>query len=586
MTLKKNFTLIELIVSIVVIGILAAIVMLNISDLRLQAEETAYAVNSKEVQTAVDRYKLEHGEYPSTPQPSKDNPQLVEMDKIVPEFIRKEPKGDFPIEVDEKGKIIIKRGETTPEESGSGGGEGSEGLPVATTPVSCPAAEAEGYICIYTPEEFDAIRNDMEGKYILMEDISLAAYDNWISIGNYANPFKGVLNGNGKKITNLTLGEVTPNEDYGKGLFGLVTSGEFKNISLVDVMYADGITVMDYGSFLVSQVYSDAGNNPAELPLTFSNISLSGTAKHIDGFGPLVSDLYSNQTVVIKDIYTNVQVEESVVLGAGLAYNYTATDLNSSISVQGIEVNGSIYARDVANGMFVSFDNQENNLSPVFEDIVVNASLSADDNVAGFVDYFYIYNNTGSLVARNIHINGDIIHRSGGYSDGDASGFATEFSVEGSNSSLLENITITSKVSSPNRVSGFANSLAYFYTDETHTVQNLSITSNMTGANVNLFSNGIESYGLNNLLAIKAIDINATVTHVGTPTIGSGAFASEIFSTDGIGNYEFTDIEVISNLVYSDVESEFVPSVTNESLVGKILFNNISINGTTASFEK
>lgn len=104
----KRFTLNELIIVIITIAILAAIILLNISKVKDRALDTAYRANEKEIQTAVDRYYLDHGLYPTDPQPKKDSPELVIYEKIVPEYIKKEPKQDFEVVVDEHGTVKIK----------------------------------------------------------------------------------------------------------------------------------------------------------------------------------------------------------------------------------------------------------------------------------------------------------------------------------------------------------------------------------------------------------------------------------------------------------------------------------------------
>lgn len=53
---NSNFTLIELIVVVIVLGILAAIVIPNISSFSKEARETQYTADARNVQTALDLY--------------------------------------------------------------------------------------------------------------------------------------------------------------------------------------------------------------------------------------------------------------------------------------------------------------------------------------------------------------------------------------------------------------------------------------------------------------------------------------------------------------------------------------------------
>lgn len=103
------------------------------------------------------------------------------------------------------------------------------------------AAETEDYIEITNVSELYAIRNNLEGKYILTKDIDLSeatAPGGELDVGNGWVPidgFRGTLDGNGHYIKGLTMyGEV--NQDY-VGLFGNAYNSGFTvcNLGLVDV---------------------------------------------------------------------------------------------------------------------------------------------------------------------------------------------------------------------------------------------------------------------------------------------------------------------------------------------------------------
>ncbi len=77
-------------------------------------------------------------------------------------------------------------------------------------------AIAQGYTIVRTADELQAMKNNLSGKYILMNDIDLAGYD-WEPVGNTSN-FAGELNGNGYVISNLVLNN--PTSVLAQGLFG------------------------------------------------------------------------------------------------------------------------------------------------------------------------------------------------------------------------------------------------------------------------------------------------------------------------------------------------------------------------------
>ncbi|MGN0543475.1 MAG: hypothetical protein ACI4JG_08500 [Acutalibacteraceae bacterium] len=94
----------------------------------------------------------------------------------------------------------------------------------------CPVAFAtdvnsEGYVPIYTAADFDNIRNNLSGKYILMNHISLSNNEKWETIGKQDSPFKGELDGNGYSIIGLRSSE---------SLLGRIESATIKNLGIVN----------------------------------------------------------------------------------------------------------------------------------------------------------------------------------------------------------------------------------------------------------------------------------------------------------------------------------------------------------------
>ena len=64
----------------------------------------------------------------------------------------------------------------------------------------------EGWIGVYTVEDLDAVRNDLNGKYILMNDLTFSEEAApFTPIGTYEEPFMGQFDGNGYVIHGLRL---------------------------------------------------------------------------------------------------------------------------------------------------------------------------------------------------------------------------------------------------------------------------------------------------------------------------------------------------------------------------------------------
>lgn len=99
----RLFTLIELIVVVVVLGILSTVVMFNVSDISFDSKKTATQVNEKLLEGAVGSFLAIEGYYPTESQGAvvEDGGELIDFNLLIPKYIKKKPKGDFKINSDE-----------------------------------------------------------------------------------------------------------------------------------------------------------------------------------------------------------------------------------------------------------------------------------------------------------------------------------------------------------------------------------------------------------------------------------------------------------------------------------------------------
>ena len=105
-------------------------------------------------------------------------------------------------------------------------------------PLGRTEAVPEGYIPIYTAQDLDNVRKNLKGNYILMNDIDLSGWDNWVPIGDNAKAFEGTFDGNGHVIKNMTIREVAPTQGaWGLathiGLFGDTSFSTIENLGMV-----------------------------------------------------------------------------------------------------------------------------------------------------------------------------------------------------------------------------------------------------------------------------------------------------------------------------------------------------------------
>ena len=111
--------------------------------------------------------------------------------------------------------------------------------PLATTKITEDEAIAQGYTIIKTAQDLDNIRNNLSGKYILMNDIDLSSISNWDPIGDadffdgiITESFSGILEGNGFVIKNLKINNTSKTSI---GLFSVIENAQIKNIGIENI---------------------------------------------------------------------------------------------------------------------------------------------------------------------------------------------------------------------------------------------------------------------------------------------------------------------------------------------------------------
>ena len=149
-------------------------------------------------------------------------------------------------------------GDTNPPSGGVDDTNPDDTTPPVTGTASLTEEEAiaQGYTIIKTADELQAMRNNLSGKYILMDNIDLSGYD-WEPVGRTGPTsgtyyFTGELNGNGYVIENLTI---KGGETY-RGLFAGVTDATIKNVALENVDISGdsstgGLVSSSYGSTII-----------------------------------------------------------------------------------------------------------------------------------------------------------------------------------------------------------------------------------------------------------------------------------------------------------------------------------------------
>ena len=227
----------------------------------------------------------------------------------------------------------------------------------AVTPLTEEEAIAQGYTLIKTADDLDNIRNNLSGKYILMNDISLSGI-NWTPIGDSSNPFSGELNGNGFVIRNMTINN--PTESY-QGLFGYTLNVNLQNLGLENV----NISASSQVGALVAYLYGNIKNC-----YVTGVINTSGNV-----IGGLIGGTAPSRPGNILNCYTNIDVSGNNSVGGLIGYNSAGINVNNCYSVGSVK--GNYQVAGLAGYSYYA----------LFSNCYTTAAISGNRYVAGLVGY-------------------------------------------------------------------------------------------------------------------------------------------------------------------------------------------------------
>ncbi|MDR2580918.1 MAG: MBG domain-containing protein, partial [Fibromonadaceae bacterium] len=151
------------------------------------------------------------------------------------------------------------------------GGDGVEGIPYIIE-----TAEQLAKLAEFVNHSDVDIRNAYADKhYVLAADIDLSGYD-WVPIGNGGNVFRGVFDGDGKKISNLRI----KSNIFSSGLFGGINGATVRNLGVENVK----INIISTASSRVGGIVGSASNN-SSIENSYVTGKISGDNTGIGQYG-------------------------------------------------------------------------------------------------------------------------------------------------------------------------------------------------------------------------------------------------------------------------------------------------------------
>lgn len=190
----------------------------------------------------------------------------------------------------------------------------------------------QDYIGIYTAEDLDNIRNDLNANYILMDDIDLSGLQ-WDPIGRFKSEFNGTLDGNGHRITSLhvTVNEMNDTHSAYAGLFGAVKFATFKNLMVSGSVSLTGIDVFGLSDYNVAGIAADASNTTfdnctSDVSITTDSTSANLYVGGIAGIAyksPTITNCINYGTIVVANHLQGHTGSDSAMVG-GVVGSITA----------------------------------------------------------------------------------------------------------------------------------------------------------------------------------------------------------------------------------------------------------------------
>lgn len=222
---------------------------------------------------------------------------------------------------------------------------------------------------VATPDQLNQVRNYLGSYFIQTADIDLSGFANWIPIGNIDSNFTGIYDGNGHKISQLTINVASSDP---AGLFGVCSAGStLINIKLDQVNVTGNTKV----GALVGKSYGEIIKCSVQNGIV-SNVECSGFGYPGGGLAGEVENGF------VEGCYADVQVSGKAQLGGliGLTFdNTTVKRCQSAGSVNGTQyVGGLVGIADIHSG----FDG-----SQTITESFSSASVTGTDESGGLVGY-------------------------------------------------------------------------------------------------------------------------------------------------------------------------------------------------------
>ena len=250
---------------------------------------------------------------------------------------------------------------------------------------------------IYTVEDLLKMGTYLNGDFILMNDIDLSGV-NWNPIGINSAPFTGHLDGNGHKISNLTIDTSNYTNRSSFGLFGYISFATFEDLVIEDFEFtSENIEKTYYVGALAGIDLTDLSSSTNEEPL-IKGITTSGSyvvAKQSSSYPVYAGGLFGKVSFEIISNCKNFIGITNASYAGGLVGTATKMMYALNSSNEG-QINSTLYAGGLLGKCGTAFYVSESSNKA---DIT---SVQAAGGLVGSVDYYAVITlcyNTGNITS-------------------------------------------------------------------------------------------------------------------------------------------------------------------------------------------
>jgi|GEM_PF-2328329 hypothetical protein len=250
---------------------------------------------------------------------------------------------------------------------------------------------------IYTVEDLLKMGTYLNGDFILMNDIDLSGV-NWNPIGINSAPFTGHLDGNGHKISNLTIDTSNYTNRSSFGLFGYISFATIEDLVIEDFEFtSENIEKTYYVGALAGIDLTDLSSSTNEEPL-IKEITTSGSyvvAKQSSSYPVYAGGLFGKVSFEIISNCKNFIGITNASHAGGLVGTATKMMYALNSSNEG-QINSTLYAGGLLGKCGTAFYASESSNKA---DIT---SVQAAGGLVGSVDYYAVITlcyNTGNITS-------------------------------------------------------------------------------------------------------------------------------------------------------------------------------------------